>query len=148
MARLTFKGTPLAYRLKHGSELSPSGCLEWRRSKNNRGYGVLYYDGKLRLAHRLAWLLAHGRDPLQGLVIDHICDNKACINPEHLRETTNRHNVLRSPNSPMNVSIRATDCRNGHPYGSDTPRSKQGWRICLTCKAIREGGESHSLVQS
>jgi hypothetical protein len=71
------------------------------------------------------------------MVLDHLCDTKACVNPEHLAEVTNRHNVLRAPQSPMNVSRRATECRNGHTYPSNPPRNGLGQRICTECAANR-----------
>lgn len=73
-----------------------SGCLEWQKSKNNRGYGVIYFDGKLHLAHRAAWLRKHGQWPDSNMVIDHICNNKSCVNVDHLRELPNHLNLRRA----------------------------------------------------
>lgn len=72
------------------------GCHVWQRARNNRGYGVIWFDGKLRLAHRVAWFLEHGAWPRPGLVVDHICENKACVNPAHLRELTSGANIQRA----------------------------------------------------
>lgn len=84
-------------RLIEGGILdTESGCIEWSRSKNNRGYGLIYFDGKLRLAHRAAWLDRHGKWPAEGLVVDHICNNKGCVNPDHLREIENWRNIRRA----------------------------------------------------
>lgn len=84
-------------RLDENSELDPeTGCLVWQKSKNNRGYGVIYFDGKLHLAHRAAWLKAHGSWPQEGLVIDHICNNKSCVNSDHLQELPNHLNLRRA----------------------------------------------------
>ena len=73
----------------------PNGCHEWQRARNSRGYGVVWCDGKVRLAHRVAFYLANGRWPIDGLVVDHICENKACVNADHLRELENWQNVRR-----------------------------------------------------
>lgn len=83
-------------RLNAGWISDSRGCWVWQRSRNNRGYGVIYFDGRLHLAHRAAWLLAHGTWPAQGMVTDHICNNKACVNPAHLRELTNSENIARA----------------------------------------------------
>lgn len=84
-------------RLASGGLLNPeTGCIEWQRSKNSRGYGVIYFDGKLQLAHRAAWLAEHGSWPTPGMVTDHICSNKGCVNVKHLRELTNGENIMRA----------------------------------------------------
>lgn len=75
--------------------IDANGCHIWQKARNNRGYGVVWHDGKVRLAHRVAWFLARGRWPHEGLVLDHICDVKACVNPDHLRELENWQNLRR-----------------------------------------------------
>ena len=78
-------------------ELDPStGCHLWRRATQTRGYGVVWFAGKVHLAHRVAWLAAHGRWPDADRVIDHVCNNKACVNPDHLRELENWQNIRRA----------------------------------------------------
>ena len=73
-----------------------NGCHIWSGAVNSRGYGVIWFDGQLHLAHRAAWLAAHGTWPAAGLVIDHVCDNRRRVNPDHLREMTNAENIRRS----------------------------------------------------
>lgn len=75
---------------------SPTGCHIWQNAKNSRGYGVVWFDGKVRLAHRVAFYLTRGRWPADGLVVDHLCDTKDCVNPDHLQETTNWRNLRRA----------------------------------------------------
>lgn len=83
-------------RLSTGYAESASGCHEWNRSRNSKGYGVIYMEGKLRLAHRVAWFDHYGEWPTKGLVVDHICENKACVRVEHLRLLTNGDNIRRA----------------------------------------------------
>lgn len=83
-------------RLSTGYIETANGCHEWQRSRNNKGYGVIHAEGKLRLAHRAAWLAHYGEWPTKGLVVDHICENKACIRIEHLRLLTNSENIRRA----------------------------------------------------
>ena len=75
---------------------APNGCHVWQRALNSRGYGVVWFDGKVRLAHRVAFLAKHGRWPADDKVTDHACDTKACVNPDHLRELENWRNVRRA----------------------------------------------------
>lgn len=85
-----------ARKLAAFSQEEPSGCHVWQRAISNRGYGVVRFDGKTHLAHRVAWLVTHGGWPAADLVIDHVCNNKACVNPEHLRELPNWQNLRRA----------------------------------------------------
>lgn len=83
-------------RLAAGVAPGSNGCLEWQRSRNSKGYGVIYFDGKLHLAHRAAWLARYGDWPAVGLVVDHICNNPACVRIEHLRLLSNGDNIRRA----------------------------------------------------
>lgn len=76
--------------------VTDTGCHQWMRARNSRGYGVVWFDGKVRLAHRVAFFLRHGRWPAPHLVTDHICEVKACVNADHLREFTNSANIRRA----------------------------------------------------
>lgn len=73
--------------------LTPDGeCFIYTGMKNNKGYGVMSWQGKLSMTHRLAWYFANGPIP-PGAYILHSCDRPACCNPRHLRPGTNRENI-------------------------------------------------------
>ena len=74
------------------TRLGPSDCWEWTASRNDSGYGRIYVDGKQVRAHRYAWERVHGPIP-HGLVIDHLCFNRACVNPSHMRTATRKQNT-------------------------------------------------------
>jgi hypothetical protein len=69
-----------------------SDCIEYAKCKDRRGYGVDHRNGKTYRAHRLAWADSYGEIP-DGLVIRHACNNRACINLEHLLLGTQADNI-------------------------------------------------------
>lgn len=67
-------------------------CWEWQASKYTKaGYGQFSHNGKSVLAHRFAYENVVHEIPA-GIMLDHICSNRICVNPEHLREVTNKQN--------------------------------------------------------
>lgn len=70
------------------------GCWEWTASKNPGGYGHFTVNGKTRNAHRAVYELLVGLVPF-GLTLDHLCRNRACVNPDHLEPVTQLINTRR-----------------------------------------------------
>jgi hypothetical protein len=62
----------------------PSKCKIFPGKTNKKGYGYVGHTNGVHLAHRLAWMLHHGKCPPRGKVIMHVCDNPTCIEPQHL----------------------------------------------------------------
>lgn len=68
-----------------------NGCWEWTSTINRKGYGVLSVHGKPVVAYRVSYMLFRGEIP-PAMQIDHICHNRACVNPNHLRLATTTQN--------------------------------------------------------
>jgi hypothetical protein len=97
-----------------------NGCLNWTSTLWN-GYGNFWYQGANRKAYRVAYEWFFGKIP-EGLSIDHLCRNRACVNPEHMEVVTMSVNIARRP-------IRLT-CPRGHK------KERVWWKkspVCRTC---------------
>lgn len=111
-----------------------TGCMAWTGVKIRCGYGRFWLGGSMYLAHRVAWTLVNGPIP-PGLVIDHLCRNRACVNPLHLEVVTNRENTVRGELWQREV----TNCPAGHAYDeANTYRNPRGSRRCRTCQREHE----------
>lgn len=104
-------------------------CLVWTGSTIPLGYGYISIKGQMRRVHVVAWESANGPVP-DGMVIDHICHNRACVKVEHLRLATRAQN-----NRHLSGARRdsGTGVRNVQP-------TKWGFRV-----QIQKDGTTHSF---
>lgn len=106
-------------------------CWPWRGSFNSHGYGR-YGATPAKMAHRLVYERHRGHIP-DGLVLDHLCRNTACVNPWHLEPVEQVVNMERG----LNSYVLSTTCRNGlHDITSSDSWyvNTYGNRTCLACK--------------
>jgi hypothetical protein len=107
-------------------------CIIWAGSIDRDGYGRF----RNTPAHRIAYEESKGPIP-SGLVIDHLCRVRNCVNPDHLEAVTIRENTLRGFNPPA-MNARKTHCVNGHEFDEiNTYWRPNGERDCRACIRAR-----------
>lgn len=108
----------------------------------SRGYGRIGYfdhaEGRVIVlqAHRVVWEAKVG--PIgEGLVLDHKCKNRTCVNVDHLEEVTVAENTDRAVELVRIRQATATHCANGHPLTKANSYSPKGTakRRCRKCAA-------------
>ncbi len=102
-------------------------CWNWTGKSDKKEYGRITHRGLQTNAHRVSWILLRGEIP-EGLTLDHLCQNKRCVNPDHLEPVTRGENARR-------YMLGRTHCKNGHEFNPINTRiaKKDGRRQCRIC---------------
>jgi hypothetical protein len=139
------EGGALLDRIRESVAFSATGCWEWKKTRNGKGYGqigIRVGDKTIsKSVHRLVAGIVYGEIP-QGMLVCHHCDVRHCCNPEHLYIGSVLDNARdakergRSVNTLATRMASRTHCAHGHPFsGENVQRDKAGHRVCRTCRA-------------
>lgn len=115
-----------------GYQVDPvTGCWVWALGLTGLGYGKTGGDGKTLLAHRVMYERERGPIPA-GLQLDHLCRNRACVNPDHLEPVTAAENTRRGSQTKLTAAeVRAI-------RASNIPRRELAQRFGVTHRTISE----------
>lgn len=145
---------------RYASDVYPepnTGCWIWVGCTSRVGYGMIAVPKESGQpfgtgAHRVFYQALRGIIP-RGMVIDHLCKVKACVNPDHMEVVTLAENTRRAQSGSKHP--KPTHCKRGHRYTAETTivhKSDGRWE-CKTCthprkmewqRKRRAGNHSHS----
>ena len=108
-----------------------NGCWEFCGAINRTGYGVVGCMGKVMNAQRAMWILKFGEIASSKIMVCHKCDNRKCINPDHLFLGYAIDNTKDMLIKNRNFNLKKVKCKRGHLF---TPEN--------TIKIIRKNGRS------
>lgn len=121
----------------------PDGCWLWIGRTKPDGYVQRRWFGKKVYIHRTAYELEVGAIP-DGLVLDHLCRVRHCVNPAHLEPVTTRENIRRGV-SVVAQQMSATHCKRGHALvDPNLYYFKSGGKTCREC-VIQRSRRQHEL---
>lgn len=122
------------------ADIDSDQCMLYAGSLKTSGYPkspntiIRRYGNQAEDLHRFIYMIEVG-ELIQGMVIDHICENKSCINSDHLQQVTIRENVtIKSETSVSALNFRKTNCKHGHSRWGIRPVAR---RYCLECTRLR-----------
>lgn len=111
-----------------------NGCLVSTYSTASHGYAQIGWQDQsgrhVVLCHRAAWVHHHGVQIPDGMTIDHLCKNRRCVNPDHLRLLSNFENARRTRGGDWPLGV----CKHGH--SNDRLRHTGSKWVCTDCYRV------------
>lgn len=119
-------------RFLNNIRVTNDGCWEWAAFIRPDGYCVMRVNGKKTLSHRFIYEYYYN-EISPNLTIHHICYNRKCVNPIHLKQISLRDNILDGNNLAAR-NARKTHCKHGHKFTKEnTYLYPDGRRLCRIC---------------
>ena len=133
--------------------VAPNGCWEWTAYiSKTTGYGDFGCKGKVIQAHRFSYANFKSED-IAGKHVHHICENRRCVNPEHLVALSPADHIRVTPQNRGYSALTTNQCINGHDLKVEGHILKNGRRGCRACsrewmrKKAQTGEKKRSLLK-
>jgi len=129
---------PLRDRIEEKVERDANGCWLWTGQIDVNGYGRIWTgsrvtgDRRPTMAHQASYAVHVGQIPA-GLVLDHLCRVRNCVNPAHLEAVTQCINLRRGETFQAK-NLAKTHCPKGHPYDEENTLHYRNKRYCIACR--------------
>lgn len=132
----------LPERIRSRIAVQDDGCWIWTGGRVSKGYGSVYWQGRVAVTHRVVYELLVGDIP-SGAQLHHRCEVKACVNPDHLEPLDPaEHSAQHELRGGAARNALKVSCSKGHPFDDANTRwLPDGSRVCRACDRERRRAE-------